>query len=332
MVRGIVTSDDSAKGDSPRLDGDTPASSPPEKPIPYKNNIYQQVHASLATRLNEPKGDCPSTLRARLRDDIPATSPPNKPIPHKNNICQQVHASLGINSNFRDRLRDDTPAKSPSNEPIPDKNNIYQQAYASLGSHLTVPKTTKKVIQKAEKQDPAAQLRDRYARMGLNIHTTAIARFLEANRQVGIEREEYANKTEETLRRNTRLYNNIAYPLAATILTSADGHRGSFAVRIARLRQDIAAAKEEITRLNDEANECRRIEAEAWKEFKGSFQEGRAASDVDREAKVAAEEFKEEARGIVRDKYRLLEEIDADFKGKIQEETQRMMMDLLSGI
>ena len=158
MVRGIVTSDDSAKGDSPRLDGDTPASSPPEKPIPYKNNIYQQVHASLGNRPNEPKGDCPSTLRARLRDDIPATSPPDKPIPHKNNVCQQVHTSLGINSNFRDRLRDDTPAKSPSDKPVPDRNNIYQQVHASLGSHLTVPKTTKKVIQKPEKKDPAAQL------------------------------------------------------------------------------------------------------------------------------------------------------------------------------
>ena len=147
--------------------------------------------------------------------------------------------------------------------------------------------------------------------MGSKVHTTAIARFLEANRQVGIKREEYANKTEETLRRSTRLYNNITYSLAATIVTSVDGHRGSFAVRIARLRQDIAAAKEEITRLNDEAKECRRIEAEAWNEFKGSFQEGRAANGVSREAKAAAEEFKEEARAIVRDKYRLLEEIDA---------------------
>lgn len=147
--------------------------------------------------------------------------------------------------------------------------------------------------------------------MGLDIHTTGIARLREANRQVGIKREEYANRIEETLRRSTRLYDNIRHPLSATIATSADGHRGSFKVRIAHLRQDLAAAKEEITRLNDEAIECRRIEVEAWKEFKGSFQEGRTASGVDREAKAAAEEFKEEARGIVRDKYRLLEEIDA---------------------
>ncbi|CAG7558876.1 unnamed protein product [Fusarium equiseti] len=235
-------------------------------------------------------------------------------------------------SSLRARLRDDTPPTSPSEKPIPYKNNIYHQVHASLGTHLTVPKTTKKVIQKPEKHDPAAQLRDRYARMGLNIHTTAIARLVEADRQVGIKREEYANTIEKTLRRSTRLYDNIRYPLSATIATSADGHRGSFHVRIARLRQDLAAAKEEITRLNNEANECRRIEAEAWKEFKGSLQEGRTASGVDREAKAAAEEFKEEARGIVRDKYRMLEEIDAEFRVKIQEETARMMKDILDGI
>jgi len=147
--------------------------------------------------------------------------------------------------------------------------------------------------------------------MGLDIHTTGIARLREANRQVGIKREEYATTIEETLRRSTRLYDNIRHPLSATIAISADGHRGSFKVRITRLRQDLVAAREEITRLNNEAIECRRIEAQAWKEFKNGIQDGRAASGVDREAKAAAEEFKEEARGIVRDKYRLLEEIDA---------------------
>ncbi|KAJ4123221.1 hypothetical protein NW768_009751 [Fusarium equiseti] len=240
------------------------------------------------------EGDCPSTLRARLRDDTPTTSPSDKPIPYKNSIYQQVHASLG--------------------------------------THLTVPKTTKKVIQKPEKHDPAAQLRDRYARMGLNIHTTAMARLIEANRQVGIKREEYANKMEKTLRRSTRLYDNIRHPLSATIASSADGHRGSFTVHIVRLKQDIEAAKEEITRLNNEIDECHRIEAQAWKEFNNTFQDGRAASGVDREAKAAAEGFKEEARGIVRDKYRLLEEIDAEFRAKIQVETQRMMKDILDGI
>ncbi|RFN50732.1 hypothetical protein FIE12Z_4970 [Fusarium flagelliforme] len=235
-------------------------------------------------------------------------------------------------SSLRARLRDDTPPTSPSDKPIPYKNNIYHQVHASLGTHLTVPKTTKKVIQKPEKRDPAAQLRDLYARMGLNIHTTGIARLMEAKHQVGTKREEYVNTIEKTLRRSTRLYDNIRHPLSATIATSADGHRGSFTVRIARLRQDVAAAKEEITRLNNEANECRRIEAEAWKEFKNGFQDGRAASGIDREAKATADEFKEEARGIVRDKYRLLEEIDAEFRVKIQEETARMMRDILDGI
>ncbi|KAH7173322.1 uncharacterized protein B0J16DRAFT_188906 [Fusarium flagelliforme] len=239
-------------------------------------------------------------------------------------------------STLRARLRDDTPPTSPSDKPIPYKNNIYHQVHASLGTHLTVPKTTKKVIQKViqkpEKHDPAAQLRDLYARMGLNIHTTGITRLIEANRQVGIKREEYANTIEKTLRQSTRLYDNIRHPLSATIATSADGYRGSFTVRIARLRQDVAAAKEEITRLNNEANECRRIEAEAWKEFKNGLQDGRAASGIDREAKSTTDEFKEEARGIVRDKYRLLEEIDAEFRVKIQEETARMMRDILDGI
>ncbi|KAL6915536.1 hypothetical protein ACHAPO_011136 [Fusarium lateritium] len=238
--------------------------------------------------------DCPSTLRARLRDDPPAKQSPIKP---------------------------------------PPSQSIYQQVHASLGNYGNAPKRGKTAVQEPESNDPATQLREAYARMGLSIHTSATEHLEKAHVDVQTEIKRFSEESSKTLAQSRDLYANIEYPLSKTLCDSDDHPRASVEVHLNHLKQDIAAAREEVLRLSTEWEECCRTEEEAWDDFKrGLGDRGRGGKGVGKEVNKAAEEFKKEARAIVKANCQLLDETDQDFKQKIQEETQRIMANLLAGI
>ncbi|CAG1998450.1 unnamed protein product [Fusarium graminearum] len=238
--------------------------------------------------------ECPSTLRARLRSDPPPQCSPSKPAPYE---------------------------------------NLYQQVQASLGNYGDNPKRGKMTVQEPESNDPATQLRESYARMGLAIHESATENLEKAHADVQAEIKHFAEESSKTLAQSRDLYANIEYPLSKTLCDSDDHPRASLEVHLNRLKQDIAAAREQVVRLSAEWEECCRTEEEAWDELKNGLEHrGRGATGMDEETKVAAEEFKKEARAIVEANCQLLDEIDQDFKSKIQEETQRIMASLLAGI
>ncbi|KAM0306857.1 hypothetical protein ACHAPM_001433 [Fusarium culmorum] len=236
----------------------------------------------------------PSTLRARLRDD-----PPPRPSPSKSAPC----------------------------------DNLYQQVHASLGNYSDNSKRGKTMVQEPESNDPATQLRESYARMGLALHESATEHLEKAHADVQAEIKSFAEESSKTLAQSRDLYANIEYPLSKTLCDSDDHPRASLEVHLNRLKQDIAAAREQVVRLSAEWEECCRTEEEAWNEFKNGLEHrGRGANGMDGETKAAAEEFKKEARDIVEANCQLLDEVDQDFKSKIQEETQKIMASLLAGI
>ncbi|KAL3602871.1 hypothetical protein FPOAC2_07186 [Fusarium poae] len=238
--------------------------------------------------------DCPSTLRARLRDDPPPKVSPTKP---------------------------------------PPSQSLYQQLHASLGNYESAPKRGKMAVQEPESNDPATQLREAYARMGLSIHSSATEHLEKAHVQVQTEIKRFSDESSKTLTQSRDLYANIEYPLSKTLCDSEDHPRASIEVHLNRLKQDIAAAREEVLRLGTEWEECCRTEEDAWNEFKKGFEDrGRGSKGVSKKVNAAAEDFKKEARGIVEANCQLLDEVDQDFKQKIQEETQRIMATLLAGI
>lgn len=147
--------------------------------------------------------------------------------------------------------------------------------------------------------------------MGLSLHTSATEHLARAHTEVQIRTKLLADDFSETLAQSKELYSNIAYPLSATLCQSPDYPRESIVAHLNRLKQDIAAAREEILRLNTEWEECCRTEEEAWNEFKKGFDDhGKGATDTDKEAKKAADNFKKEAKAIVDDKCRLLDQVD----------------------
>lgn len=169
--------------------------------------------------------------------------------------------------------------------------------------------------------------------MGLAIHESATEHLEKAHADVQAEIKHFAEESSQTLAQSRDLYANIEYPLLKTLCDSDDHPRASLEVHLNRLKQDIAAAREQVVRLSAEWEECCRTEEEAWDEFKnGLEQRGRGANGMDQETKAAAEEFKKEARAIVEANCQLLDEVDQDFKSKIQEETQKIMASLLAGI
>ncbi|GKU03608.1 hypothetical protein FLAG1_06248 [Fusarium langsethiae] len=225
-------------------------------------------------------------------------------------------------STLRARLRDDPPAKHSPVKPAPCQS-LYQQLHASLGNHGNAPKRQKMPVEEPETNDPATQLRGNSATEHLE----------KAHAQVQTEIKRFSDESSKTLAQSRDLYANIEYPLSKTLCDSEDYPRASVEVYLNHLKQDIAAAREQVVRLSAEWEECCRIEEEAWNEFKRGFEDrGRGANGVDEEVNAAAEEFKQEARAITEANCQLLDEVDQDFKQKIQEETQKIMASLLAGI
>ncbi|KAH7242179.1 hypothetical protein BKA59DRAFT_513691 [Fusarium tricinctum] len=252
-------------------------------------------HLLISTSSAWPEDDaCPSTLRARLRDDA-------------------------------------TPATSSSINPIPYRN-IYEQVHACLGSQLHAPKPEKEVPQAVKSHDPATQLREAYARMGMSLHTSAIEHLIQAHSEVQSKTMGFSEESSKALSQCKDLYSNIVYPLSATLCSSPDHPRASVAVHLNSLKRDIAAAKEEILRLQVEWDACCRTEAEAWKVLnEGLSARGCGPNEVDNNVVKAAKEFKKEAEAIVEDKCRLLTELDQYLKVEAHRATLKMMRDLFNG-
>ncbi|KAF4343647.1 hypothetical protein FBEOM_2387 [Fusarium beomiforme] len=208
----------------------------------------------------------------------------------------------GCPTTLRDRLRDDdTPATSSSIRAIP-YQNIYQQVHASLGNRLTASKPENKVVHTTQSNDPAAQLRESYARMGMSLHSSAIEDLIEAHTEVLDKTARFAEKSAQTLSQSKKLYDNIAFPLYATLCHN-----------------------DEYPQANDV---CCATEAEAWEELKKGLDEGSRENGVDEETLKAAEEFKAKAMAIVEEKCRLLDEVDQEFKAEIKVQTLKIMQDL----
>ncbi|KAM0424448.1 hypothetical protein ACHAPT_010371 [Fusarium lateritium] len=155
-------------------------------------------------------------------------------------------------STLRARLRENhTPATSSSTKPVP-YQDVYQQVQACLGSHFLAPKHDKKKAQTLETHDPAIELREAFARMGMNLHASAIEHLVQAHSEVQSRITRFSNESTTTLSQCNDLYSNIAYPLSATLCHSDQHPRATVATHLANLKKDIASAKEEILRLRDE--------------------------------------------------------------------------------
>ncbi|KAF4984713.1 hypothetical protein FZEAL_154 [Fusarium zealandicum] len=230
---------------------------------------------------------CPSTLRARLRDD-------------------------------------DTPATSSSAKPAPYRD-VYQQVQACLGNHLLAPKRSKTRASVPESNEPAAQLREAFARMGMALHASAFEQLIQAHTQVQSRIMRFSSESAATLTQCNALYSNIAYPLSATLCYSDDFSRATIATHLGNLNKDIAKAKEELDRLSEEWDACYQDEVDAWKAMNEQLDDNRGPATSDEEAVKMAHKFKAEAEDIVKAKCRLLGEVEKEFKADIQAETLRMI-------
>ncbi|KAJ3504707.1 hypothetical protein NM208_g16297 [Fusarium decemcellulare] len=231
-------------------------------------------------------------------------------------------------STLRARLRDhDTPATSSSTKLAP-YQDVYQQVQACLGSHLLDPKQDKKVLQlpAPEAHDPAAELREAYARNGMALHAAAVEKLINAHSEVQSRITRFSNDSAATLSQCNALYSNIAYPLSATLCHDNTHPRATIATHLSDLKKEIARAKEEIVQLSHEWDACCRSEAEAWKDLNRDLDnQGQAAAEPENEATKIANAFKTEAEDIVKAKCRELGDIEKEFKADIQAETLKMM-------
>lgn len=186
--------------------------------------------------------------------------------------------------------------------------------------------------------------------MGMSLHSSAIEHLIQAHSEVQSKTTDFSEESSKVLSQCKDLYSNIVYPLSATLCSSPDYPRASVAAHLNSLKRDIAAAKEEILRLQVEWDACCRTEADAWKVLnEGLGARSCGSIKVGNDAVKSAKEFKKEAEAIVKDKYRLLTELDEvwwcrfsfgsidinisvqDLKDEVHSATLKMMRDLFNG-
>lgn len=147
--------------------------------------------------------------------------------------------------------------------------------------------------------------------MGMSLHTSAIEHLIQAHSEVQAKMMGFSEESSKTLSQCKDLYSNIVYPLLATLCSSPEHPQASVAAHLNSLKRDIAAAKEEILRLQVEWDACCRTEADAWKVLNEDLgARGSGSNKFNNDAAKAAKEFKKEAEAIVEDKCRLLTELD----------------------
>lgn len=140
----------------------------------------------------------------------------------------------------------------------------------------------------------------------MNLHASAMESLVEAHSEIQSKIDAFAEESSTTLAQCDALYDNISYPLSATLCHSDTLPRATIETHLTDLRKEIASALEEIKVLGEEWDACNQTEAELWKELT----EKKPRKGMDAETKRMMEVFKQEARDIVEAKSKELTKIE----------------------
>ncbi|KAK7419854.1 hypothetical protein QQZ08_010688 [Neonectria magnoliae] len=161
----------------------------------------------------------------------------------------------------------------------------------------------------------------------MNLHASATAQLVETHSKIQSRISRFVSESSGTLAQNEALYSNIAYPLSATLCHSDKFPRASILDHLANLKQEILSAKEQVQRLGAEWDACAQAEQDAWKQLTEETSRGAIKADGDDTKMI--KKFKSDAEKIVKEKCQLLEDIEKEFKTKIQAETLRLMQTMI---
>ncbi|KAF7561801.1 hypothetical protein G7046_g2341 [Stylonectria norvegica] len=233
-------------------------------------------------------------------------------------------------SSLRARLRSQDVSAPSTASPKPSAYpDVYQQFQASLCTG-TNSVTMKNVQGSVERCDAVTQLRESFAKTGMSLHASAMAKLVKAHDDVQSRIDHFSADSSTTMSQCTAIYKNIAYPLSRTMCHTDNLPKETIAAHLSSLKQDIISTKEEIQKLGAEWDACGRDEEDAWKELGGEGKtQKQKTNEVDAEAAKMTLELTAEAERIVSEKCQTLADIEKVYKANVQKETLKIMQSIM---
>lgn len=141
----------------------------------------------------------------------------------------------------------------------------------------------------------------------MTLHASAMEKLILAHVEIQSKIDSFAETSSAALAQSDALYNNIAYPLAATLCRDKTNPRATIAVHLSNLKQELEATIKELEALEEEWEACARTELKAWKAL---TEPKRVVRKVDAETEDMMIALKAEAQDIVDEKCQVLTGID----------------------
>ncbi|KAG5977245.1 hypothetical protein E4U55_006960 [Claviceps digitariae] len=238
-------------------------------------------------------------------------SPPNHDIPEASSSTAAEKAF----SSLRARLRsEDFPSsQTPANPTIGAENHVYAKLQAVFSRNL--PGQTESSI-----NPKVTNLAEIFALYGQEIYNLSLKTVEAAHEAVSSKISAFHNQAASTSAHTTQLYNNISYPLSATLCQSATFPSASLGRHIRTLHKRLSAAETELARLNEEWKRCVGEEARILSDRAGA---------ADREDSGAAKKKMGELVAmiddIVRKRAEEIDELNEEYRDLLWAESNRMM-------
>lgn len=196
------------------------------------------------------------------------------------------------------------------------RRDIYRQLQANFSAVL-----------QAEPSRPGstnaqmAHIAESFARYGQDVYNTAVEAVQSAHKATSSEIAGFQARVSSTLGRAHALYDNIVYPLSATVCHSESLPRASIAKHIRTLQKRLSAAEDELEKLNEEWKACIAEEVRILTCKR---------NDGDDQAECLKEKYLREVDDIVAKKTSEINELDREYRDLLWAESKKMMQAMMA--
>ncbi|QUC23408.1 uncharacterized protein UV8b_07649 [Ustilaginoidea virens] len=196
------------------------------------------------------------------------------------------------------------------------RRDIYRQLQANFSAVL-----------QAEPSRPGstnaqmAHIAESFARYGQDVYNTAVEAVQSAHKATSSEIAGFQARVSSTLGRAHALYDNIVYPLSATVCHSESLPRASIAKHIRTLQKRLSAAEDELEKLNEEWKACIAEEVRILTCKR---------NDGDDQAECLKEKYMREVDDIVAKKTSEINELDREYRDLLWAESKKMMQAMMA--
>ncbi|UKZ48387.1 hypothetical protein TrVGV298_002610 [Trichoderma virens] len=203
-------------------------------------------------------------------------------------------------------------------------NSLYRACYTNFSNDTA---RSKPIEGNNAGGDVLEQLREAFAREGVELYTSVIDKLAEAQQQIASQISDFSTLSSSMSADIDELYANLSYPLSTTLCHSKNFPRATIEAHLANVKEDLKKAESELHELEREWQENVRSEQQLRQELLNmegipGQNRGHGLNDEDYSKKAG---FEQEIQRIVAESIQALDEIDEGYKEGVQALTMKMM-------